>query len=153
VTPKDKRTVFTERGLKLENPLFFQARNLAIEAMLLRLENRLLRQHFVAECLWSESSFRAPLIEIRLRNSGKGAWEYGKCTLIVNRDKIQAPVSLSPCYYSLASVETTEYWSGKQPKQLLDFRAAVAELAGSGYLAAEIEKLNYPFDYQPLSTF
>jgi hypothetical protein len=140
-------------GAGIQNPLFFQARNLAIEAMLLRLELRLLRQSFDAECLWQESSFRPPIVEMRMRNSGKGAWQYGKCTLIVEREKVEAPAALSPCFYSLQSVQTEEYWTGRQPKQLLNFRAAVADLAASGYFKDEIEKLNYPFNYESLSAF
>jgi hypothetical protein len=36
---------------------------------------------------------------------------------------------------------------------LVDFRQAVENLAHTGHLAAEIEKLNYPFDYQQFSSF
>jgi hypothetical protein len=153
--PMDKRTALSAaNGLNLENRLFFQARNLAIEALLLRLETTLLRQGFDAHCEWSESSFGGPLLYIRMHNPKKdGGWQYGQCTATLARETICCPSTLSPCYYSLKSFSAEEYWGRKQPKLLLDFRHAVDELHKSGYLAAEIDKVNFPFDYKGRSVF
>ena len=46
----DKRTALHGEDPDLRNRLFFAARNLAIEALLLRLENRLLREGFSVRC-------------------------------------------------------------------------------------------------------
>ena len=51
---------------ELRNRLFFAARNLAIEALLLRLENRLLREGFPVRCEWNETSFGSPSIVLQL---------------------------------------------------------------------------------------
>ena len=151
---KDKKEAFS-RGIPegFVNRLFFQARNLAIESMMLRIETILLRQGFNVRCVWNESSFSAPTIGIRMYNPKPGAWEYGACTIHLIRERISAPDEVSNLFYALKSVQTTEYWPRKQPQQLLDFRAAVAALESQGHFAAEIAKVNYPFDYARHSSF
>lgn len=149
----DKRAALTERPSNFENHLFFQARNLAIEAVLLRLENRLLREGFQAKCLWNEASNLKPTVEIRMYNPKKGGWEYATCRVHLNRERIAGREEVSDCFYSLNTVATTEYWPHKQPQYLLNFRQLVADLEKSGYLAAEIAKVNYPFDYEHFSSF
>lgn len=52
----------------LRRRLFFSARNLAIETVLLRLENLLLREGFPAKCEWSESSFGGPTVSVMMMN-------------------------------------------------------------------------------------
>ena len=154
MSPSDKRNALAS-GLpdKLLNRLFFQARNLAIEAMLLRLDNLLLRKGFNARCEWHESSFGGPVLLLKMFNPKPGQWEYGSCRAFLKREHINAPDEMSPSFYSVASVKTAEYWPRKQPQQLLDFRSAVAALAETGELAREVEKVNFPFDYQRLSVF
>ncbi|MNR71294.1 hypothetical protein D3C71_19090 [compost metagenome] len=136
------------------NRLFFQARNLAIEAMLLRLENKLLRAGYPAECEWKESSFGPPTIELRMRNTGRGEWEYGTCALRLRRERLTGvPEFVSDCFYELDSLQASEYWGGRQPAKLLDFRQAVQDLYDTGELATEVAKVNYPFEYEPHSGF
>lgn len=152
---KDQLAALKGSGSDLENRLFFAARNLAIEALALRLENHLLRKGFPTQCGWSESSFGAPTIYVRMLNPKPtpDGWEYGQCTLRLTRERIGGPSGLSQLYYSLASIETSEYWRGRQPAQLLAFRAEVQALHDSGHLAAEVDKVNYPFDYTSHSSF
>jgi hypothetical protein len=138
----------------ISNRLFFQARNLAIEAVLLRLENQLLRQGFDVNCVWTESSFYGPQVYLRMPNPKKDAsWVYGECAIHIKRERIDGPSDLSQCYYTLVAVHTTEHWRGRQPQKLLDFRAAVQALADSGQLEKEISKVNYPFDYSSHSSY
>lgn len=153
----DKRDAFARPVKDLAHRLFFQARNLAIEAMLLRVSDRLLRQGFNARCEWSEFSTSAPMVYVRLYNTKPNSWEYGTCTLSLNRERITVEdgvhEQVSDCFYSLKDVTTTEYWGAKQPKNLLDFRNAVQALANEGFFAQEIAKVNYPFDSEPYSIY
>jgi hypothetical protein len=151
----DKTNIFQggKRPAEFAHRLFYQARNLAIEAMLLRLDNSLLRKGFNVQSEWQESSFGAPTVEIRMYNPKAGAWKYGTSKLHLKRERIDAPNDASALYYSLESVQSTEYWPRKQPQQLLDFRAAIDVLEAEGYFQHEIEKLNYPFDAGSHSIF
>ncbi len=153
--PLDKATALADiKPGAISNYLFFQARNLAIEAVLLRLENQLLRKGFEVNCLWSEGSLGGPIVYLRMPNPKPDqSWTYGQCQVHVKRERINGPSDLSQCYYTLAHVHTTEYWRGRQPQKLLDFRAAVQALADSGHLAEEILKVNYPFEYSSHSSF
>jgi hypothetical protein len=153
--PIDKKLALTAvKPGELPNRLFYQARNLAIEAMMLRLENQLLRQGFAVNCVWSESSRGGPTVYLRMPNPKPDAsWVCGECALHVTRERISVPPGLSECFYTLASVHTSEYWRGRQPQKLLDFRAAVQALGDSGHLAEEIAKVNYPFEYDHHSSF
>ena len=139
----------------LRNRLFFSARNLAIEAVLLRLENLLLREGFPAKCEWSESSFGGPTVNVMMANPkpAEDSWEFGTCRLRIKRERETAPDDLSSCFYTLESVETGEYWRGRQPAKLLAFRDRVQALANEGVLATEIMKVNFPFEYTSHSGF
>jgi hypothetical protein len=151
----DKRqALIVHTGKDLENRLFFAARNLAIEAMLLRLENGLVRQGFNAKCVWAESSFRAPVLELRLVTPSKDEDQddYAQCTAWLSRDRIASPSHLSHCFYALERFDKYQ-GEGRESKKLLAFRDAVSALHESGQLAAEIAKVNYPFEYEPLSSF
>lgn len=152
----DKQQALVSRPDNLENRLFFQARNLAIESLLLRIEVLFLRESFPVSCHWREDSRYSPSIEIRFHNQNKSAaWEYGTATIWVERDIISVydRDQVSQCYYTLKSVSETEYWGGKEPKKLLDFRARVKELGEQGYFEEEILKINFPFDRKSLSSF
>lgn len=149
----DKRQAFEQPVPDLVHRLFYQARNLAIEAMLLRLSDALLRQGFNVRCVWSETSYGGPTVEVRLYNPKPGSWSYGTCRLHLNRERIAAPDEVSFCFYSLKDVATGEHWGARQPKVLLDFRAAVQAMGDSGHLAREILTVNYPFDYESHSPF
>lgn len=141
------------KGHDLESRLFFSSRNLAIEAMLLRLETNLLRQGFDAQCFWNESSFQSPTVMVRMMNPNKKAnWEYGQCTAWVSRETIASPSHLSSCFYVLKDFSKYEE-DRRESKLLLSFRDAVERLYLSGHLATEIAKVNYPFEYPFLSSF
>lgn len=128
---------------------FFTARNLATEALLLRIETLLLREKFPVTCHLSEASNRAAKIDIRFHNQNKASsWEYGTAIIHLNRDSIQVynKDHASKIRYSLKSVVTSEYWGGKEPKKLLDFRARIDTLAQAGYFESLFNKVNYPFE-------
>lgn len=135
------------------NRLFFDARNLAIEAMLRGLEVVLLRQGFPAECSWRETSFGGPTLDISMRNTGSGSWELGTCAVRVARHRVSAPDFLSDALYVAESFSATEYWRGKQPAKLLAFRDAVSVLWDSGELARRVLEVNYPFERPSHSSF
>ena len=71
----------------------------------------------------------------------------------VAREKISAPDDLSACFYSLGEPVVHETWRGRQPAKLVAFQRLVQEWADTGVLAEEITKVNYPFDYDPRSSF
>lgn len=150
----DKKLALTlHTGQDLENRLFGAARNLAIESMLLRLERHLVRQGFDARCVWRESSFRAPTLELRMMNPGKNQnSEYAMCLAWLSRDTIAGPSHLSRCFYALERFDKF-VGEGRESKKLLAFRDEVDVLYQSGHLAAEIAKVNYPFEYESFSSF
>jgi hypothetical protein len=157
-TPDEKKAILAklvDNRTGLENRLFFSARNLAIEAMMLRLEVQLLREGFPAKCEWRESSFGSPVLYISMEvgTDASGDAISGTCTVYVARDKVLSPESISGCFYSQNGFSSTEHWPRKQPAKLLKFRERVQELHDSGYLAAEIAKVNYPFEYERHSSF
>ena len=112
---------------ELRNRLFFSARNLAIEALLLRLENRLLREGFPVRCEWNETSFGSPgiVLQLPLRapsnsedDDSDNLWVV--CSARVAREKISAQDDLSACFYSLGGPVVHETWRGRQPAKLLE---------------------------------
>ena len=138
------------------NRLFFQARNLAIESMLLRLQSRLLEAGYPAQCVWREASNQAPRVSIRMLNVSRAtseSWEYGECVLYLQRDLVPAPDAVSQCYYRVKRLEVAEYWRGKQPAKLVKFRDYVSTLGDAGYFETEVAKLNYPFEYESHSVY
>lgn len=152
----DKKEALNERPDSFEIRLFFQARNLAIESLLLRLENKLLREGFPVSCDWKESSFCSPTIEIKFHNEKKsGAWKFAKSTIWINRDSVSVfdRNNVSDCFYTVKECCENEYWRGRQPQLLLKFRNRIRELFDLGYFADEVEKVNYPFNRQSFSSF
>lgn len=158
-TKEDKKMLLAAAQVgspELANRLFYAARNLAIEAMLLRLEVLLLREGYPVRCRWQESSFHAPTVSfdtLKAKPSEDGDEVQGSCTLQLNRETVKAPGPLSACYYSVKCFSASEYYPRKQPAKLLAFRARLTELFESGRLAAEIATVNFPFDYESLSAF
>lgn len=150
MTNVDKRIALMVVPDQYESRLFFAARNLAIEAMMLRMEVHLLRKGFDCAVSWSESSFSAPVLQLRLPNPKptQSNWEFAQAVAYLIRDTIAVPRDKgSACFYSLKSVEAWEYCPGRESKYVVGFREAIQALADSGYFAAEIAKLNYPFEY------
>jgi hypothetical protein len=150
----DKKQALTlHTGQDFENRLFFAARNLAIESLLLRLELNLVRQGFDAKCVWREGSFGGPHLELRMMNPNKNQkWDYAQCRAVVSRETIAGPRHLSQCFYALERFDKYS-GEGRESKKLLAFREAVDALYQSGDLAAEIAKVNYPFEHEFLSSF
>lgn len=142
-------------GPDFENRLFFQARNLAIEAMLLRISNGLLRQGFNVQCSWHESSYPHPDVTIKLVNPKPTAngWEEAHCSLTLRRETVSAPRHLSDCYYSVVSLKCHCNWGSRTPALVKKFSTAVEALFASGYLTEQVEKVNFPFDYHSYSSF
>lgn len=156
VPPAEKRVALTKLPDQYESRLFFAARNLAIEAFVLRLEVLTLRAGHDVLVEWAESSMWAPTVRIQFKNPKptSSAWQFATASVHVERERITVPrEKASECFYSLKSVSSTEYWPYKESKAVLAFRAFVQKLADDGYFAAEINKLNYPFDYYSHSGF
>ena len=148
MTHLDKRTALEARPAEFENRLFFAARNLAIEAFMLRLEVLMLRAGHDVLVEWAESSMWAPTVRIQFKNPKPtaSAWQFATASVHVERERILVPREMaSECFYSLKSVSSTEYWPYKESKGVLAFRTFVQKLADDGYFASEINKLNYPF--------
>lgn len=153
----DKRDALAARPKNFEGLLFYAARNLAIEAMCLRIETSMLRQGFDVQALWKESSFGNPFLELRLKNpkpTGSG-WEYASATVALTRDTITVHQrdSISECFYTVASVHATEYWPWRESKLVSSFRERVKTWGDEGYFVSEVEKVNFPFDYNHHSSF
>jgi hypothetical protein len=153
----DKKTALESQPEGVLARLFYQARNLAIESMLLRLESLLLREGFPAKCVWRESSNSSPLWEIQYLNkdtSPDAPWCHASARVIMSRKPMQVfDKDLSALFYEVESVSSSEYWARKQPKHMLQFRDRIEELRRAGYFEAEVLKINYPFDRLFLSSF
>lgn len=138
----------------LVSRLFSTARNLAIEAMLLRLTVLLATKGFQVICTWHETSFGPPIINIRTYNPKpkENSWEYGEVMIYCKREVLLGvPDNLSQCYYTVDSWGSS-YWS-RIPKLIADQEAAIKILFDVGYFHAEVEKVNYPFDNPTYSSF
>ena len=153
----DKRDALVARPKDFDNRLFYAARNLAIEALCLRIETSMLRKGFDVTAEWRESSFRNPQLELKLKNPKATAtsWEFATATVGLIRDRITVLErhSISECFYSVATVHATEYWPCRESKYVADFRELVKTMAGAGYFETEVDKVNYPFDYNHHSSF
>lgn len=138
-----------------ENRLFFEARNLAIEAICLRLELNLLRAGFNASVTWSESSFSGPSLKFSLKNPKETQiWEqYDGAGFYIKRDTVSGPSHLSKLVYHSAQFSIIEPVSTRTPKLIGSFVAHLKELLASGLIDAEVNKANYPFDRGTFSVF
>ena len=150
-----KKFTLVERPDHFEHRLFFSAKNLAIEAMMLRLETKLLREGLPVECHWREISFGDPSLEVRYLNPKQDSWEYGSVSVQISRFRIEtfSKECTSFFYYQYDKTVVNEYWRGKQPKELLAFRERLQQLDNEGYFDRQIRKVNYPFDYKSHSVF
>lgn len=133
------------------NRLFFAARNLAIQTMLLELSMTLRRRGFPAECEWLDGA--PAVLQLRMLNeSPRGGWTHGTCRVLVERSAATGPDCLSDRIYAAQSFDENEYWAGRQPAKLMEFRAAVREMWEAGTLQQHVLNLNYPFDYHSYSS-
>ena len=153
----DKRTALESRPAEFENRLFFAARNLAIEALLLRIETSMLRAGFDVTAEWKESSRGNPSLQLKLKNPKPTAtsWEVADATVWLIRDRIQVLErhKISDCLYGVDSVHPTEHWPWRESKLVAEFRERVRQMGADGYFAREVAKVNYPFDYEHHSSF
>jgi hypothetical protein len=156
IPPAEKRVALVTLPNHYENRLFFSARNLAIEALMLRIEVLMLRAGHDVKVEWQESSMYAPSIRIMFMNPKPTAssWEYATAQVYINRERINVPrEKASDCFYSLKMVHTSEHWPYKESKAVAAFRAFAQKLADEGYFETEVNKVNYPFDYSSHSSF
>lgn len=132
--------------------LFFQARNLAIEAMCLRIDNHLLRAGLPVKTEWKESSFNSVSLRITLSNPKSGqSWTEVDCSILIRRLRIKSPEHLSSCFYEYQGANLS---LGPRPTALMrDLASAVKALVDSEEMARLINEANYPFDYKPYSIF
>lgn len=136
-----------------QNRLFFQARNLAIESLCLRIENRCLRAGLPVQVEWKESSFPSVSLRFTLTNPKKGqSWTELTTSVLLKRSRISAPASLSECYYEYQG-NVLGCASGRVPALLVQLTELIQEMITEGELARIIAGANYPFDYKPLSVF
>jgi hypothetical protein len=153
----DKRDALVTRPKDFDNRLFYAARNLAIEALCLRIETGMLRKGLDVTAVWRESSLGNPTLELKLKNPKMTAtsWEFATATVAVTRDRISVleRPKISECFYRVASVHATEYWPWRESKYVGDFRELVKTMASDGYFEREVDKVNYPFDYNHHSSF
>lgn len=155
LTEKKARLTAWKGHVDDENRLFFQARNLAIEAICLRLELKLLRAGFNTTVNWSESSFGGPSLQFNLKNpKDNQSWtEYTGARFPIQRDTLSSPSHLSKLVYHSPSLATIEPVSTRTPKLIGLFVAYLKELSDSGFIKAEVNKANYPFDRGTFSVF
>jgi len=155
-SPAEKRVALATLPEQYESRLFFSSRNLAIEAVLLRLEVLMLRAGFDVEIGWRESSLQGPTIDVKLKNPKplKSAWDFATASVTLERETIKVSAgNASECFYCLKSVHSTEYSPYRESKYVQDFRAYFQKLADQGYFLDEINKVNYPFDYKFFSSY
>lgn len=158
MTEAEKRIALATLPNHYENRLFFAARNLAIEALLLRLETTFSRKGIPVKAEWQESSHPPVSIAITLKNpkpaDADEEFEYYQANVRLNRETIAVPQDkASACFYTLNRVEATQYWPYKISKYIAGFIEAVEALAADGYFAREVLKVNYPFEYDHHSAF
>lgn len=135
-----------------QNRLFFQARNLAIEALCLQLENRFLRAGLLVRAEWKESSFSSVSLRLTLENPKKGqSWEEKTVSLVLKRGRISAPSHLSDCFYEYQGSMLDG--GGRQPALLTQLVEQVRELEATGVIHKMVLRVNYPFDYKALSVY
>lgn len=156
--PEAKREALKTRPGDFENRLFFAARNLAIEALMLRIETGMLRKGFDVDVEWRESSYGGPTLAMKLKNpklTPTSAWTYAEATVSISRDRINVLErhKLSDCFYSVTAVHPTEHWPFKVSKYVQGFRDLVKQLGDEGYFTAEVNKVNYPFEYNSSSSY
>lgn len=136
-----------------QNRLFYQARNLAVEALCLRLENQCLRAGLDVSVRWKESSFPGTLILLALKNPKENAsWEEAEYYLHLKRSSVKAPGHLSDCFYTYTN------WSGPSWRHKPVLAVKMAALlddwsAAQDKLPEWVSKVNYPFDYIPASIY
>lgn len=153
----DKRTTLVTRPADFDSKLFFAARNLAIEALCLRIELSMLRQGFDVTAQWKESSRGNPTLQLQLKNPKPTAtsWEFAEASVYIARDRITVLErhNISECFYSVESVHPTEYAPHRQSKHVLEYRELVRKMGNDGYFASEVDKVNFPFEYGHHSSF
>lgn len=136
----------------LQNRLFFQARNLAIEAISLRIETLFLRAGMDVTVKWRESSFPGVRLAILMDNPKKNqSWEQAEFSLDIERKTIRGPSHLSNCFYSYKHFGIG-HWSHK-PAVVTKAENLLQELEQTGVLASLVNRVNYPFDYSSFSSF
>lgn len=153
---KDKKAVFAafQSGRDAESRLFFAARNLAIESILLKLELEFLKHGFNTECQWKEYSTGVPYIQIGYKNPKPTAtgWLEAAIVLMLNRQQLAGPQYLSTCYYDLRTM-ARQVDSRRTAKPVQAFWDVASALHEAGYFEALIAKVNYPFDHTSYSVF
>jgi len=134
-----------------QNRLFFQARNLAIEALCLGLENRFLRAGLPVKVQWKESSFSSVSLRMTLENPKAGqAWTEFTCSILIKRTTIEGPSHLSQCFYAY---QGAMFPGGRQPALVAQLSTLFHEMVHTGEIAERILRVNYPFEYTGHSVF
>lgn len=150
----NKRNELAKQPESFINTLFFQARNLAIEVLLLNLKNLFRENNFnISEVNWKESSFTSPYIEIILKNNKSNqSWTEADFKIFINREKIKIYTNhISDCYYSFHSIMSP--YGYNRNNQLKSFNDFINEFFNSQENKKMIENVNYPFDRKYYSSF
>lgn len=134
------------------NCLYFSARNLAIESLLLRLVAKLAHvspSNIMAD--WRESSNAAPRIEISLKNADGEL--LATFVLPVEREIVVGTSLPSPCMYRAG--ETCRYIPrpGRKSAVMRRFEDEAMKLWVLGALTEMVSAVNYPFEYTSFSGY
>ena len=112
-----------------------------------------MERNFVWKSWYHSSIAIARPVELGRRRFRQSVGWCAVCSVRVSREKISAQDDLSACFYSLGGPVVHETWRRRQPAKFVAFQRLVQEWADTGVLAEEITKVNYPFDYDPRSSF
>lgn len=136
---------------KVVNPLFFAARNGAIERVLRSLEHHFQDQELAVRARWEETSM--PGVSIKLVLTDKRTGEHER-RLWLKRDSV-APDSAfgSTLVYSLDKVVAGAYYGGRKPKIADAFDGVLTAPDFEAFAHRLISGVNYPFTHESHSSF
>lgn len=134
------------------NRLFFQARDLAIEAVLNKIKLEIMEDYkfkHKVEVDFDSSSFSLPSIVVRFYNRKSQGWEYTTCKMILEKDSVAhnaLELGISTVFLKFRNISRGEYWPRKIPNDVVEFWKYFEDKYANGYGEELVNRLNYPFD-------
>lgn len=126
----------------LLNRLFFMGKNGAIAHLLHEFEHYFRDKGLVVKAAWDEHSRGAA---IRLVFTDKKKGEHSR-TIYLERSVERAPDGVSPCMYTVKSIDTSEYYR-VMPKFALDLQEILFAEEFQVLASRLVNGANYPFTY------